>query len=205
MSRDVQDGQDAGTTPLGPMGVQTLQPIGAVEGSLTLRDGAAVFVRAIRPDDAARLAAFHAGLSRETLVQRYFQQVPPLSPAQAAQLAGVDYADRMALVAIGGPGPDAPNAPIVAVARYDRAGADQAEVGFVVADAWQGRGIGSALFHRLAAYARAQGIRTFVALTMTSNTRVLGLLRRSGYPCIALVASVEVELRLDIAAAPVPR
>jgi len=205
MSRDVQNGQDAETTSIEPIGVQTLQPIGAVEGSLTLRDGVAVFVRPIRPDDAARLTAFHAGLSRETIVQRFFRRTPPLSPAQAAQLACVDYADRMALVATCGPAPGAPNAPIVAVARYDRTGDDQAEVGFVVADEWQGRGLGSALFHRLAAYARARGIQTFAALTMTSNTRVLGLLRRSGYPCTAHVASVEVELWLDISAGPVTR
>jgi len=205
MSRELRDGQDAETTPIGPVRVQTPQPTGASEGSLPLRDGAVVFIRPIRPDDAARLVVFHAGLSRETLVQRFFHRTPPLSPAQATQLACVDYADRMALVATCGAEQDAPNAAIIAVARYDRTQADQAEVGVVVADEWQGRGLGSALFHRLAAYARARGIQTFVALTMTSNTRVLGLVRRSGYPYTALAPSVEVELRLDISGGPVLR
>jgi RimJ/RimL family protein N-acetyltransferase len=168
---------------------------------LALRDGSVVCIRPIRPDDAPRLVAFFAGLSRETLIRRFFRRVPPLSPEQAIALARVDDAGSMAIVAAAGPEPDAA---ILAVARYDRVGADEAELGFVVADAWQGHGIWSALFHRLVPHARSHGIATFMAVTMTNNVRVLRLLRRCGYPCTARIASVEVALRLDISAAPAP-
>jgi RimJ/RimL family protein N-acetyltransferase len=184
-----------------PNGGQTRALSAATAGPLALRDGSVVCIRPIRPDDAPQLIAFFAGLSRETLMRRFFRRVPPLSPEQSTALARVDYAGSMALVAAAGPEPDAA---ILAVARYDRVGAEEAELGFVVADTWQGRGIGTALFHRLAPYARAHGITTFVAVTMTNNARVLRLLRRCGYPCAARIASVEVELRLDISAAPGP-
>jgi GNAT superfamily N-acetyltransferase len=197
-----RDGHTTETILTEPMDERAPHPADPAEGPLTLRDGAMVVVRPIRADDAGRLVAFHAGLSRETLVQRFFRRVPDLSLAQAEELASVDYEGRMALVATSGPEPDAA---IVAVARYDRSSPGEAEVGFVVADAWQSRGIGTLLFHRLATYARSHGIGAFMAVIMTSNTRVLGLLRRSGYPSTARVASVEVELRLDISAGPAPQ
>ena len=57
----------------------------------------------------------------------------------------MDYVDRMALVATRGEG-EAEE--ILAVVRYDRtAGEREAEVAFVVQDAWQGHGIATALLH----------------------------------------------------------
>lgn len=171
------------------------------EGMVALRvGGVSVCIRAIRPDDGPRLVAFHGGLSPETLHRRYFRRVGPLTPKQADTLARVDGRDHMALVAATGPERDAP---ILAVARYDRLDADAAEMGLVVADAWQARGIGSALFARLVAHARACGITTMHAATQTDNLRVLAMARHAGYPCSARLDALEVELRLDIRS-PIP-
>jgi len=168
-------------------------------GPLALRDGATIHVRAIRPDDAERLRAFHASLSPDTILFRFFRLLPELSPEEAARFTQLDYENRMALVATAGPEPDAP---ILGVARYDRAGPEEAEVAFVVRDRWQGRGVAPALLHRLAPYARARGITTLVALTMASNGRMLAMLRGSGFPCAMRFAAGEVEARLDIAGGP---
>ncbi len=113
---------------------------------LTLRDGSTVHVRAIRADDTVRLQSFHAHLSMESIILRFFRTVPSLSDEQATQFTHVDYVNRMALLATRGEG-DAEE--ILAVVRYDRTTEErEAEVAFVVQDAWQGHGIATALLHR---------------------------------------------------------
>jgi ribosomal protein S18 acetylase RimI-like enzyme len=65
----------------------------------------------------------------------------------------------------------------VAIARLVRLGGS-AEIAFEVADAYQGRGIGSALAGLLVADARAAGIREVTALVSSDNPAALALLRR---------------------------
>jgi RimJ/RimL family protein N-acetyltransferase len=167
---------------------------------LGLRDGSVVRVRAIRADDSARLQAFHAHLSMESVIWRFFRSVPSLSDEQATQFTHVDYADRMALIATRGEG-EAEE--ILAVVRYDRlAGAREAEVAFVVQDAWQGHGLATALLHELAAYARAHGLERFVALTMGTNVRMLDVLHHCGFPCRTRYDGGDIIATLDITAPP---
>jgi RimJ/RimL family protein N-acetyltransferase len=168
--------------------------------NLTLRDGSVVRVRAIRADDTERLQAFHAHLSMESIIWRFFRSVPSLSDEQARQFTHVDYVDRMALVATRG---DGATEEILAVVRYDRlAGEREAEVAFVVQDAWQGHGLATALLHQLAAYARTHGIERFTALTMGSNVRMLDVLHHCGFPCRTRYDGGDIIATLDITAPP---
>jgi RimJ/RimL family protein N-acetyltransferase len=107
----------------------------------------------------------------------------------------VDYEHRMALVATSGGG-EAEK--ILGVVRYEHIRPGTAEVAFVVEDHWQGHGIATALLHRLADYARQRGYTTFVAFIMGNNTRMIEVLRNSGYPSTAHYATGEVEVDLDI-------
>jgi GNAT superfamily N-acetyltransferase len=169
---------------------------------LSVRDGRVVHVRPIRADDTARLQSFHAQLSLESIIYRFFRSVPTLSDAQAREFTHVDYRDRMALLATCGA---AEAEEILAVVRYDRmAGAPEAEVAFVVADAWQGQGLATALLHELAAYARAQGIERLVALTMGTNVRMLEVLHNCGFPCRARYEDGDILATLDITTPPTP-
>jgi GNAT superfamily N-acetyltransferase len=168
-------------------------------GSLTLHDSAVLRVRLIRADDTERLRAFHAGLSPESIVFRFFRVLPQLQLELAEHFTHVDYENRMALVATSGEGSEER---ILAVVRYDRTGPTEAEVAFVVADEWQGHGIATALLYRLAAYARDHGFTTFVALIMGSNQRMLDVLRNAGFPHTTSYCDGEVEVRLDITTDP---
>jgi GNAT superfamily N-acetyltransferase len=167
---------------------------------LTLRDGSVVRVRAIRADDTGRLQAFHAHLSMNSIIWRFFRSVPNLSDEQAQQFTNVDYVDRMALVATRG---ENEAEEIIAVVRYDRrAGEREAEVAFVVQDAWQGHGIAAALLHQLAVYARAHGVERFVALTLGTNARMLDVLHTCGFPCRTRYDGGDILATLDITAPP---
>jgi RimJ/RimL family protein N-acetyltransferase len=157
-------------------------------------------VRAIQPDDDERLRAFHHHLSPDAIVFRFFHLLPELPTSDAERFTHVDYVNRMALLATTGL---AAAEEILGVVRYDRVEDTTAEVAFVVADAWQGRGIATALLHRLAAYARTKGITTFVAITMGSNARMIEVLRNSGYPLTTRYSEGTLEVHLDITKPPV--
>jgi RimJ/RimL family protein N-acetyltransferase len=166
-----------------------------LEGALVLRDGSSIHMRPIRADDSARLQQFHAGLSPETIVFRFFHFVPKLAQEAADHFTHIDYANRMALVATIGAGPDEQ---IVGVVRYERTSPANAEVAFVVADAWQGHGIATALLRQLAGYARRHGITSFTAVTMADNVKMIVVLRTCGFPCQFRYSNGEVEATLDI-------
>ena len=140
-----------------------------------LTDSTFVQLRPIRPTDAAALIAFHAGLSRETIHRRFFNQHQTLSAIEAEHFTVVDYHDRFALLALIGTA-------IVGVARYERHDTNAAEVAFVVADEYQGRGLGSLLLSHLAAAARDEGIETFDADTLADNGAMLSVFHHSGFP-----------------------
>jgi RimJ/RimL family protein N-acetyltransferase len=170
-------------------------------GTLRLRDGAVVGVRALRPEDRQRLQELHARLSPDTIVFRFFRALPKLNDDTARHLTHLDYDGRMALAATFGQGADER---LLAVVRYERINSTTAEVAFVVEDAWQGRGIATALLHLLARYARTHGFTSLVAITMGTNARMLDVLRHCGFPTSTHYDSGEIEVRLDISADPTP-
>jgi RimJ/RimL family protein N-acetyltransferase len=145
--------------------------------AVTLRDGAHVRMRPIRPDDEPRLATLYDRLSRDTRYHRFFSVMRRLPPDWAHFLANVDYHKRCALVV------EAPGDPetLIAVARYEPAGEPgTAEVAFVVQDDWQHRGLGSILFRELLDAAAANGITLFRAWVLAENRRMLELIARLG-------------------------
>jgi RimJ/RimL family protein N-acetyltransferase len=144
---------------------------------LTLRDGARVRMRPIRPDDEGKLVALYEHLSRDTRYQRFFSVMRRLPPDWAHFLANVDSVTRFALVV---ESPDDAQT-LIAVARYEPAGEPgTAEVAFVVQDDWQGRGLGTILFGELLRAAAANGVRTFRAWVLADNRRMLDLIARFG-------------------------
>jgi GNAT superfamily N-acetyltransferase len=131
-----------------------------------------VRVRPMVADDGARLVAFHARLSAESIRNRFFGVHPVLSDAEIEHFTHVDGRDRVAFVAIEGPA-------IVGVGRLERLpGTTDAEVAFVVADDHQGRGLGTRLLERLEIAAQPLGVTHFVADTLFSNTAMLHVLHR---------------------------
>ncbi len=145
------------------------------EQGVTLRNGASVRVRAIRPDDEPRLMALCRRLSPRTVYQRFFS-VRRLLPEEAHAFANVDYRQRMALVAEVADGQEPE---LIGVARYGLAdGVTSADIGLVVADAWQGLGLGSILLEEILRAGEQRGIRQFSADVLTENRRALSLLAR---------------------------
>src|ERR1700689_5040664 len=107
---------------------------------------AAAAIRPARPADLPALRDFFAGLSAQTRYLRFFAPVTP-GPGMLHRMSGGDgYAD--VVVAVRG-GVIIGHA--MAVDQVGPRGARSADAGVVVADAWQGLGVGSALMRALAA------------------------------------------------------
>ena len=130
----------------------------------------------IRPPDSADLAAltsFLAGLSTRTRVQRFFAPVrptPALVRSACGQAGPAGRADVL-LATHGGV--------IVGHAMaVDRAAAGESptEIGVVVADAWQGQGVGSALVRALLGRAQARGVTSLCMDVLPDNHQVLGMI-----------------------------
>jgi GNAT superfamily N-acetyltransferase len=156
-------------------------------------EGLRYHVRPIRPDDGPRLVELHGRLSSRSLYLRFFSPHPALSDAEVARFTRVDYADRLALVATVGDH-------IIGVGRYDRvAGEPEAEVAFVVDDAYQHHGVGSELLDELADAALPRGVRVFVAETLVENRAMLDVFHHAGFPVSSHTTYATVTLRFPIA------
>ena len=67
---------------------------------------------------------------------------------------------------------------LVGVARYGLSDEGTADIGLVVADAWQGLGLGSLLLEAILRAGEQRGIHEFSAEVLTDNRRALHLLTR---------------------------
>ncbi|HSO16883.1 MAG TPA: GNAT family N-acetyltransferase [Arthrobacter sp.] len=145
------------------------------EADVVLRDGGTAHLRPIHPSDADAVQAFHGGQSQKSIYMRFFAFKSKLSAKELKRFTEVDYKDRVALViTIGGE--------IMGIGRYDRLDdPEEAEVAFNIADAHQGRGIGSILLEHLAAAARENGIRKFSAEVLPENRKMLMVFSDAGY------------------------
>lgn len=139
-----------------------------------LLDGREISIRPICPADSDALVRFHQGLSDETTRLRFFVLHPELASTEVVYFTHVDHHDREALLALVGQD-------IVGVCRYDRMPrTSDAEVAFVVADGWQGTGIGTHLLEELVRRAKLEGVTRFLADTLAENYRMRGVFRGSG-------------------------
>jgi RimJ/RimL family protein N-acetyltransferase len=144
---------------------------------VTLRDGAVVVVRQVRPGDAALLADGFARLSEESRRLRFLSAKERLTAAELRYFTEVDHHDHEALGAL-----DETDGRGLGVARYIRHPDDPqaAEVAVTVVDEWQRRGLGTELLTRLIDRAREEGVRRFTALVSADNDATIGLLQGVG-------------------------
>jgi GNAT superfamily N-acetyltransferase len=132
-----------------------------------------VTIRPPDPADLAALTSFLAGLSTRTRVQRFFAPVrptPALVRSACGQAGPAGRADVLLATHDG--------AIVGHAMAADRAAAGESltEIGVVVADAWQGQGVGSALVRALLGRAQARGVTSLRMDVLPDNRQVLGMI-----------------------------
>jgi len=143
---------------------------------VSLRDGSELYLRPVLPGDSERTTNGPVEFSSETLYRR-FQSTRGPTKSLMTYLFEVDYVDHFVWVMT-----DGPDGPVVADARFVRDENDPslAEVAFIVADAYQGRGIGAFLMDTVAVTAWYDGIRFFSARVLSENYPMRKILDRFG-------------------------
>jgi len=145
------------------------------ERELRLSDGRRVLMRPIVPGDSAELGDAIRAADPDTLRRRFLGGPPHITPELLAHLCTVDYRRRFALVAT-----DLRTGRGIAVARYEAAEKDVADVAVAVDPAWRGIGLATALVETLAEIALHRGIHTFSAYYLAANRPVAALLGHLG-------------------------
>ena len=151
----------------------------------------------MRPEDLAALGDFFAGLSVESRYLRFFAPVTPaygllhlLSGGPANVDAIVAVADGVIVGhAMAADGPED---------HGDPCGARVTDVGVVVADAWQRRGVGAALMRTLVTRAQARGV-TALALDVLPGNRVVLAMIIGHWPDAAIGRSPDsLDIRIPL-------
>lgn len=152
-------------------------------------------IRPARLDDEERIRRFLTGLSLHTQTLRFFTGITTPAAGLVRALIAVDER-RDALVATVAGGE------IVGHAMSYKGGCADVEIAVVVADQWQGFGLGPRLIETLLLRAAVRGARTVGMDVLGENRRVLRLVRRLWPDATMKVSSgsVEVTAMIDHAA-----
>lgn len=164
---------------------------------VALRDHLVLHLRPVLPGDNVRTVDGPIEFSGETLYRR-FQSTRVPTPALMAYLFEVDYVDHFVWVMTAGP-----DGPVVADARFVREGhgAGTAEVAFIVADVYQGHGIGTFLMDALAVAAHVGGVTRFTARVLADNYAMRAIMNRAGAHWVRDDLNVVIT-EVDVPAAP---
>jgi acetyltransferase len=167
-----------------------------------LRDGTAAVIRPIRPEDEPLVARFHQNLSERSVYFRYFHQLryeQRVSHERLTRVCFIDYDRQMALVAES-QNPETRKPEILGIARLIKLQNDrEAEFAVLVADRWQGRGVGSELLRRAIEFARDEGIGRIVGYVLAENTAMRKLCQRAGFT-LRYEDSATLRAELDVRA-----
>ena len=141
-----------------------------------VRDGSTLYLRPVLPGDIERTTNGPVEFSGETLYRR-FQSIKVPSKALMAYLFEVDYLEHFVFVLT-----DRPDGPVVADVRFvrDAVNPAEAEIAFIVGDAYQGRGIGTLLMGAISVAAWCDGVQRFTARVLSDNAPMRAILDRFG-------------------------
>ncbi|MDT7711883.1 MAG: hypothetical protein QOG46_572 [Pseudonocardiales bacterium] len=141
--------------------------------SVQLTDGAEVVLRAAAAADAPLVAALHARCSPQTRSLRSLPTRPVLATAVLQQLIGADGSTSLLAVTTDG-------GAAVGLANLVQTAPNTGEVALLVEDAWQGRGVGTALARKLVELARSKQLTQISAASQVGNGALTRVLRRAG-------------------------
>jgi acetyltransferase len=152
--------------------------------SWQLKDGTALTLRPIRPEDEPLMVKFHGALSEQTVLYRYFG-LPKLEQRVAHErlrrICFNDYDREIALVAIR-QNPETKTDEIIGVARLIKThGIDEAEFAIVISDGFQNYGLGTHLLKLSVNIGRQEKIGRITALILPENYVMQRVFRKVGF------------------------
>jgi len=153
-----------------------------------------LFRQATASDEPRAHDAFRA-LSEETRHNRFMAAVNEIPADILASLRHPDPARELMVVCLRLDASGAEAEPVGAARLVHATGAEAGEIGIVIVDAWQRRGIGARLLRILIENARIRGLHGVRGLVLASNDGMLALARTLGF---AVTDSPEEGARIKV-------
>ncbi|MGW8192838.1 MAG: N-acetyltransferase family protein [Desulforhopalus sp.] len=162
-----------------------------------LKNGFPIRIRPIRGTDESALRRFFKTLSADSVYFRFGQRRIKVLHNLLHRLCQVDFDRDLAFLAVVGGEQET----VIGDARLNRiADTDSAELSFLVADQWQGKGVGDLLMEFCIEVARETGLRTLFMEVMKSNERMMRFgwkYNFTPYQCSEESDMEELRLKLD--------
>ena len=151
-----------------------------LEQVMVTKTGEELSVRPIRATDEEMLSDMFYDLSDQAIINRFFSMLKSMPHRRLQEFCVIDYEKEISMVVLGG---ESPNQKVVGLGSYHLSPAThRAEIAFLVADAWQGKGIGTFLMQLLVKIARAKNFKGLTAEVMRDNVAMIALMHKAGVP-----------------------
>ena len=143
------------------------------------KDGRAVTLRPISPEDKPLEKVFIEGLSRESSRFRFFSEVKEVTPEMLSQFCDIDYEHVIAIMAEYDADDERNN---VGVGRLIiDPDMENGEFAIVVADAFQNTGLGETLLNTIIDIGIKKKLKSIYGIVMRNNYRMLNLAKKLGF------------------------
>ena len=159
------------------MDTQNSYPIRFIE-PVQLKDGTIIQLRPIHPDDSNQAEDFREKLSAQSIYDRFLGYIPIISEQLVERLTNIDYSKEMAIVAEVHHDKEKE---VIAVGRIVGNQTEGADFAIIIADEWQGKGLGTILTDYLIEVAEDMRFTKIYSLVFSSNTKMLEILRHRAF------------------------
>jgi acetyltransferase len=143
-----------------------------------LKNETQVLLRPIKPEDEERFNEFLRSLSLESMRFRFFAIIKEMSHETLARYCNLDYDREVAIVAELQDG----NKPIIGAVRLIiEPGGKSGEFAVLVADKWQGLGLGSKFMDLLVEVGKDMRVDNIYGFVSANNYKMLQLCKKKGF------------------------
>jgi len=146
------------------------------------RDGRSVLLRPIRPEDEPLERELIAGLSKESSRFRFFYIIKEITHEMLSRFCNIDYDREMAFIAEYTSNGKRRNVGRLII----EPGRETGEFAIVVADDFQGNGLGLKLLDNLIDVAQDKELRSIYGIVLNDNWQMIGLAKKLGFTTMRL-------------------
>ena len=161
--------------------------------SITTEAGIPLIVRPIRPEDKPLLLKLLKSLSSQSVYMRFFSPIRNFSDPMIDRLTHVDCRSEIVLVALDLCGNMLGKSTICILDDELNA-----EFAVMVADRWQGKGIGAVLLNRCLMLAKERGVESVWGRVLYENTKMLALGEKLGFVKKPTPEANEFKMTIDL-------
>ncbi|KAL7441156.1 hypothetical protein ACHAXH_006608 [Discostella pseudostelligera] len=149
------------------------------------KKGRAMLIRPIMPEDEPLVVDFHKLLSEDSVYKRFISHIKyedRVAHDRLIRVCHVDYDRDIALIVLDN---SRSVEKLVAAARLTKEhGGNSAEFSVLVADDYQGEGIGEKLLCNLIEHAKAEGLDAIEAVVLRTNGAMIHVAEKAGFECV---------------------